>query len=246
MRDGLLYVGGDFTTARGESVAHVFAWDGAQVVPLGEGLPDAVTPGCRAKRRRRVRHRVRERGTLGRPSLDERGPECGWCALPGRASVPGSSLQQVVPRERMVLASGDQRARRRRLVEPRQLGLRGDGRARRPPAGPGRGRHDRWDRLAGPGRLGRRAAAGAIRAQRRLRHRLRRDASDRRRHRRRRRLPHRPRRGLRRYRHHLGLAWTPLGGVSDPGDGARASFTDLAGRTASSTASASTGKSTSP
>ncbi|MBK7672340.1 MAG: hypothetical protein IPJ24_13330 [bacterium] len=43
VRDGLLYVGGDFTTARGDSVAHVFAWDGAQVVPLGEGLPDAVT-----------------------------------------------------------------------------------------------------------------------------------------------------------------------------------------------------------
>jgi hypothetical protein len=36
VRDGLLYVGGDFTTARGDSVAHVFAWDGAQVIPLGE------------------------------------------------------------------------------------------------------------------------------------------------------------------------------------------------------------------
>lgn len=45
VRDGLLYVGGDFTTARGDSVGNVFAWDGAQVIPLGEGLPDAVTDG---------------------------------------------------------------------------------------------------------------------------------------------------------------------------------------------------------
>lgn len=43
VRDGLLYVGGSFTTARGDSVGHVFAWDGAQVLPLGDGLPDAVT-----------------------------------------------------------------------------------------------------------------------------------------------------------------------------------------------------------
>lgn len=43
--DGLLYVGGDFTTARGDSVENVFAWDGVQVIPLGEGLPDAVTDG---------------------------------------------------------------------------------------------------------------------------------------------------------------------------------------------------------
>ena len=45
VRDGLLYVGGDFTTVRGDSVAHVFAWDGAQVIPLGEGRPYPVTDG---------------------------------------------------------------------------------------------------------------------------------------------------------------------------------------------------------
>ncbi len=46
VRDGLLYVGGNFTTARGDSVAHVFAWDGTQVIRLGGGLPDPVTDGA--------------------------------------------------------------------------------------------------------------------------------------------------------------------------------------------------------
>lgn len=45
VRDGLLYVGGNFTMARGDSVAHVFAWDGAQIIPLGDGLPYTVTDG---------------------------------------------------------------------------------------------------------------------------------------------------------------------------------------------------------
>lgn len=45
VHDGLLYVGGDFTTARGDSVAHAFAWDGVQVIPLADGLPTSVTDG---------------------------------------------------------------------------------------------------------------------------------------------------------------------------------------------------------
>lgn len=35
--DGLLYVAGSFTEARGVAVNHVFAWDGADVLPLGDG-----------------------------------------------------------------------------------------------------------------------------------------------------------------------------------------------------------------
>ncbi len=36
--DGLLYVGGSFTTAAGVPVNHAFAWDGESVLPLGAGL----------------------------------------------------------------------------------------------------------------------------------------------------------------------------------------------------------------
>lgn len=40
--DGLLYVGGSFTTAGGVTVNNAFAWDGASVLPLGSGLAAPV------------------------------------------------------------------------------------------------------------------------------------------------------------------------------------------------------------
>ena len=39
VHDGLLYVAGRFTEARGQAVSSVFAWDGAQVLPLAGGAP---------------------------------------------------------------------------------------------------------------------------------------------------------------------------------------------------------------
>ncbi len=51
VHDGLLYVGGSFTEAQGQPHSNVFAWDGAQILPLGAGFPYPVysaaagTPG---------------------------------------------------------------------------------------------------------------------------------------------------------------------------------------------------------
>lgn len=42
VHDGLLYVGGSFSEARGNSVSNVFAWDGEQIVILGAGLAKPV------------------------------------------------------------------------------------------------------------------------------------------------------------------------------------------------------------
>ena len=42
VHDGLLYVGGDFSVARGDSISNAFAWDGAQIVPMGAGLDQPV------------------------------------------------------------------------------------------------------------------------------------------------------------------------------------------------------------
>jgi len=42
VHDGLLYVGGGFSEARGISVSNVFAWDGTQIVLLGAGLANPV------------------------------------------------------------------------------------------------------------------------------------------------------------------------------------------------------------
>ncbi|HPF69169.1 MAG TPA: FlgD immunoglobulin-like domain containing protein [Candidatus Krumholzibacteria bacterium] len=41
--DGLLYAGGSFTTARGDSVAYLTAWDGQQLVDVGGGFPYPVS-----------------------------------------------------------------------------------------------------------------------------------------------------------------------------------------------------------
>jgi len=42
VHDGLLYVGGGFSEARGDSVSNAFAWDGTQIVHLGAGLAQPV------------------------------------------------------------------------------------------------------------------------------------------------------------------------------------------------------------
>lgn len=39
VHDGLLYVGGNFTEVAGQPQDHVFAWDGAQILSLGNGFP---------------------------------------------------------------------------------------------------------------------------------------------------------------------------------------------------------------
>lgn len=42
VHDDLLYVAGEFTIANGDSVANIFAWDGANILPLDNGFPVTV------------------------------------------------------------------------------------------------------------------------------------------------------------------------------------------------------------